>query len=162
AIQYTTSDEERVRCYTNNAYNSVGGTHLSGFRAAVTRTLNTYGGKEELFKNGLQPSGDDFREGMTAVVSVQGPEAPFDANNKLRLNNPEVEGIVTSVVNEQLGKFLEENPKDAQKIMKKVILAAEAREAAAKAKKALKERKSILSGGGLPGKLYDCTTRERD
>jgi DNA gyrase subunit B len=90
------------------------------------------------------------------------PEPQFESQTKIRLNNPEVEGIVTSVVNEQLGKFLEENPKEALKIMKKVVLAAEAREAAAKAKKALKDRKSILNSGGLPGKLYDCTGRDRD
>jgi DNA gyrase subunit B len=90
------------------------------------------------------------------------PEPQFEAQTKVRLNNPEVEGIVASVVHEQLSKYLEENPKDAQKIMKKVVLAAEAREAAAKAKKALKDRKSILNSGGLPGKLFDCTTRDRD
>jgi DNA gyrase subunit B len=162
AIQYTTSEEERVRCYTNNAYNPDGGTHLSGFRSAITRTLNAYGGKENLFKNGLAPIGEDLREGMTAVVSVQVPEPQFESNNKMRLTKPEVEGIVASVVNEQLAKWLEENPKDAQRIMKKVILAAQAREAAAKAKKALRDRKSILSGGGLPGKLMDCTSRDPD
>ena len=157
AIQYTLADEERVRCYTNNGYNSVGGTHLSGFRAALTRALNAYGTKENLFKN-VTPEGVDYREGITAVVSVQVPEPQFESNNKLRLNNPEVEGIVTSVVNECLTRYLEENPKEAQKLLKKVTLAAEAREAAAKAKRALRERKSILSGGGLPGKLMDCTS----
>ncbi|HXG09137.1 MAG TPA: DNA gyrase subunit B [Gemmataceae bacterium] len=162
ALQYTTSDEERVRCYANNAYNSVGGTHLVGFRSALTRTLNTYGTKEGLFKNDLTPIGEDFREGLTAVISVQVPEPQLEAQTKIRLNNPEVEGIVASVVNEMLGQYLEENPKDAQKIIKKVMLAAEAREAAAKAKKALKDRKSILSGAGLPGKLMDCTTRDRE
>jgi DNA gyrase subunit B len=162
SMQYTTSEDERVRCYANNAYNSVGGTHLSGFRAALTRCLNTYGTKEGLFKNDLQPIGEDFREGLTAIVSVQVPEPQLEAQTKIRLNNPEVEGIVASVVNEQLSQFLEENPKDAGKIMKKVVLAAEAREAAAKAKKALKDRKSILNSGGLPGKLMDCTTRDRD
>jgi DNA gyrase subunit B len=162
AIQYTTSDDERVRCYANNAYNSVGGTHLSGFRAALTRTLNAYGSKENLFKNDLAPIGEDFREGLTAIVSVQVPEPQLEAQTKIRLNNPEVEGIVASVVNELLGQYLEENPKEANRIMKKVILAAEAREAAAKAKKALKDRKSILNSGGLPGKLMDCTTRDRD
>src|SRR6202011_4093271 len=105
---------------------------------------------------------EDFREGMTAIISIQVPEPQFDSQTKARLNNPEVEGIVTSVVNEHLSKYLEENPKDAQKIMKKVILAAEAREAAAKAKKALKDRKGILNSGGLPGKLMDCTSRDRD
>jgi len=162
ALQYTTGEEERVRCYTNNAYNAGGGTHQSGFRAALTRTLNAYGSKQELFKNGLTPTGEDFREGLTAVISIQVPEPQFESQTKIRLNNPEVEGIVTSVVNDQLAKFMEENPKEAQKIMKKVVLAAEAREAAAKAKKALKERKNILNSGGLPGKLYDCTGRDRD
>ncbi|HZT79557.1 MAG TPA: DNA gyrase subunit B, partial [Gemmataceae bacterium] len=162
AFQYTTGEEERVRCYANNAYNPGGGTHLSGFRAALTRTLNAYISKEGLAKNGLEIRGEDFREGLTGVVSVQVPEPQFESQTKVRLNNLEVEGIVASVVNEQLAKFLEENPKDAQKIVKKVVLAAEAREAASKAKKALKDRKSILSGGGLPGKLMDCTSRDRD
>jgi DNA gyrase subunit B len=162
AIQYTTADEERVRCYANNAFNSAGGTHLSGFRAALTRTLNTYGAKENMFKDGLEPIGEDFREGLTAVVSVQVPDPQLEAQTKVRLNNPEVEGIVSIVINEQLSKFLEENPAPAHKIMKKVILSAEAREAAAKAKKALKDRKSMLNSGGLPGKLMDCTTRDRD
>jgi DNA gyrase subunit B len=161
ALQYTATEEERVRCYTNNAYNSIGGTHLSGFRTALTRTLNAYGTREQLFKN-VSPIGEDFREGLTVVISVKVPEPQFDSQEKKRLNNLEVEGIVAGVVAESLGKFLEEHPKDAQKIMKKVVLAAEAREAAAKAKKALKDRKSILSGGGLPGKLYDCTDRDRD
>ncbi len=162
AFQYTTTEEERVRCYTNNAYNPVGGTHLSGFRSALTRTLNAYGNKANLFKSGVTPIGDDFREGVTAVVSVQHPDPQFESQNKIRLNNPEVEGIVASVVGENLARYLEENPKDAQRIMKKVALAAEAREAAAKAKKAFRDRKSILSGGGLPGKLMDCTSRNRE
>src|SRR5438132_9249581 len=162
ALQYNTEEDERVRCYANNAFNSVGGTHLSGFRAALTRALNTYGDKENLFKNDLKLIGEDYREGLTSIVSVQVPEPQLEAQTKIRLNNPEVEGIVASVVNEQLSKYLEENPKDASKIMKKVILAAEAREAAAKAKKALKDRKSILNSGGLPGKLMDCTSRDRD
>jgi DNA gyrase subunit B len=161
ALQYTTGDEERVRCYANNAYNPGGGTHMSGFRSALTRVLNTYGTKENQFKN-VTPTGEDFREGLTAVVSVQVPEPQFESQTKIRLNNPEVDGYVTSVIYESLTKYMEENPKEAQKIMKKVVLAAEAREAAAKAKKALKDRKSILSGGGLPGKLMDCTTRDRD
>jgi DNA gyrase subunit B len=162
AFQYTTGEEERVRCYANNAHNPGGGTHLSGFRAALTRALNTYGQKENLFKNNLTPIGEDFREGLTAVVNIQVPEPQFESQTKIRLNNPEVEGIVSSVVHEYLAKFLEENPKEATKIMKKVILAAEAREAAQKAKKALKDRKSILNSGGLPGKLMDCTTRDRE
>jgi DNA gyrase subunit B len=162
ALQYTTSEEERYRCYANNAYNSVGGTHLIGFRTALTRALNSYGDKQGLFKDDLKLIGDDYREGLTAIISVQVPEPQLEAQTKIRLNNPEVEGIVASVVNEQLSKYLEENPKDAGKIMKKVILAAQAREAAAKAKKALKDRKSLLNSGGLPGKLMDCTTRDRE
>ena len=162
AMQYTAGDEERVRCYTNNAFNSMGGTHLSGFRTALTRSLGGYGEKESLFKNDLKPIGEDFREGLTAIVSVQVPEPQLEAQTKVRLNNPEVEGIVSGIVSEFLVKFLEENPKDAQKIMKKVVLAAEAREAAAKARRTLKERKNILSGGGLPGKLLDCTSRNRE
>lgn len=161
AFQYTSGEEERVRCYANNAHNPGGGVHLSGFRAALTRALNTYGTKENKFKN-TTPIGEDFREGVTAVISVAVPEPQFESQTKIRLNNPEVEGIVTSVVHEYLSKFLEENPKEADKILKKVVLAAEAREAAAKAKKALKDRKSILNSGGLPGKLMDCTTRERE
>lgn len=162
AIQYTTGEEERSRAYANNAFNPGGGTHLSGFRAAVTRALNNYGTREEMFKNDLQPIGEDFREGMTAIISVQVPEPQFESQTKIRLNNTEVEGIVSSVVQEHLATYLEENPKDAQRLLKKVITAAEAREAAAKAKKALKDRKNLLSGGGLPGKLMDCTTRDRD
>lgn len=161
AFQYTTGEEERARCYANNAHNPGGGTHLSGFRAALTRALNNYGSKEEMFKN-VTPSGEDFREGITAVINLQVPDPQFESQTKIRLNNPEVEGIVSSVVYEYLAKFLEENPKDAKRIMNKVILAAEAREAAQKAKKALKDRKSILNSGGLPGKLMDCTTRDRD
>jgi DNA gyrase subunit B len=161
ALQYSASEAERFRCYTNNAFNSNGGTHLVGFRTALTRTFNAYGNKEGLFKN-VTPTGEDYREGLTVLISVQVPEPQFDGQEKKALNNREVEGIVSGVVGEVLGKYLEENPKIAQAVMKKVILAAEAREAAAKAKKALKDRKSILSGGGLPGKLFDCTERDPD
>jgi DNA gyrase subunit B len=161
AFQYNKSEEERVRCYANNAHNPGGGTHLSGFRTALTRALTAYGTKQNVFKN-ITPQGEDYREGITAVVSIAVPEPQFESQTKIRLNNPEVDGIVSSVVYEYLMKFLEENPKIADTIMKKVLLAAEAREAATKAKKALKDRKNILSGGGLPGKLMDCTTRDRD
>ena len=161
AFQYTTGEEERVRCYANNAHQPGGGTHLSGFRTAITRALSGYGKKQEMFKN-VEPIGEDFREGITAVVSVQVPEPQFESQTKIRLNNPEVESAVSSALYEFLTTYLEENPKEANKVMKKVILAAEAREAASKAKKALKDRKNILSGGGLPGKLMDCTTRDRE
>lgn len=161
ALQYHNGEDERVRCYTNNAYNVNGGTHLSGFWGALSRAVGGYGNKEELFKKAT-PEGKDFREGITVVLSVQVPEPRFDSQEKRKLLNAEVEGIVTSVVYEALTKYLEEHPKEAQKICKKVELAAEAREAAAKARKSLKDRKSILSGGGLPGKLFDCSTRDRD
>ncbi len=114
-----------------------------------------------MFKD-TTPQGEDYREGLTAVVSVAVPEPQFQGQTKNRLNNPEVDGIVSSVIYEFLSKYLEENPKDAKKIMNKVIIAAQAREAATKAKKAMKDRKNILSGGGLPGKLMDCTSNERD
>ncbi|HEX4588504.1 MAG TPA: DNA gyrase subunit B, partial [Gemmataceae bacterium] len=161
AMQYTTGEEERSRAYANTAFNPGGGTHLSGFRAAVTRALNAYGNKQEMFKN-VTPIGEDFREGLTAIVNVQVPDPQFESQTKIRLNNPEVEGLVSSVLHEYLGTYLEESPKEAKRILNKVALAAEAREAASKAKKALKDRKNILSGGGLPGKLMDCTTRVRD
>ncbi len=161
AFQYTTGEEERARYYTNNAHNPDGGTHQSGFRTAITRALTAYGEKSSLFKD-ITPTGEDYREGLTAVISVAVSEPQFQGQTKNRLNNPEVDGIVSSIVYEYLTKYLEENPKEAKKLMNKVIVAAQAREAATKAKKALKDRKNILAGGGLPGKLMDCTTRERD
>ncbi len=161
-FQYTAGEEERSRCYANNAHNPGGGTHLSGFRSALTRVLKAYGDKEKMFKDGLDPIGEDFREGVTAVISVAVPEPQFESQTKIKLNNPEVDGIVSGVLHEYLTKFMEENPKEAKKIMTKVVTAAEAREAAAKAKKQLKDRKSILNSGGLPGKLMDCTSRDRD
>ncbi|HEY7427319.1 MAG TPA: hypothetical protein VH682_24005 [Gemmataceae bacterium] len=116
AIQYTTGEEERVRCYANSAYNSIGGTHLKGFRKALTRALNKYGSDARLFKNDLRPIGVDFRRGMTAVVSVQLPEPMFESQNKLRLCNP-VENMVAKVVRDALVAFLGKNPKDAQRII---------------------------------------------
>ena len=161
ALQYTREEEERVRCYANNAYNPVGGTHLTGFRTALTRTLTAYGDKMDIFKN-VKPNGDDCRTGVTAVVSIQHPEPQFESQNKIRLLNADVEGAVSAAVAEKLSKYLEENPKESKIIMEMVINAAEAREAAAKARKAIRDRKNILSSGGLPGKLFDCTTRKRD
>jgi DNA gyrase subunit B len=161
AMQYTTSEQERYSCYTNNGANSMGGTHLTGFRDALTRTLKGYGTRQDLFKN-VTPIGEDFRKGLTVIISVQHPEPQFNSQTKERLNNLEVEGIVSGVVAEVLSRYLEENPKEATLILKKVILEAEAREAAQKAKQQLRERKGLLNGGGLPGKLFDCTTRNRD
>jgi DNA gyrase subunit B len=162
AFQYNAGEEERVYSYVNNVHTPVGGTHLSGFRSALTRTINHYGSKEGLIKENLTPIGEDFREGLTAIISVRVAHPQFESQTKIRLNNPEVEGIVTSVVNEHLSRFLEENPAPAKKIVQKILLTAEAREAAAKAKKQLKDRKTILSGNGLPGKLMDCTSKNRD
>lgn len=162
ALQYSKSESEQVRCYANNAYNPVGGTHLTGFRTALTRTLGNYGERNNFWKSDEKPEGIDYREGLTAVVSVQLANPHFESQTKVRLNNPEVEGAVAAVVSEFLGRHLEEHPKEAQRIMNKILLALKARKAAEAAKKALKDRKSILSSGGLPGKLMDCTSRERD
>ncbi|MCE9568234.1 MAG: DNA gyrase subunit B [Planctomycetes bacterium] len=162
SLQYTNNDDETVRCYTNNAFNPVGGTHLSGFRAGLTRALNAYGKKEGHFKPELEVRGDDFRSGLTAVVSVGHPDPMFESQTKTKLNNPEVEGIVSSVVYDFLSEYLEKNPKEAGRICKRIALAAEMRIAMKKARDAVKDRKSLLSGGGLPGKLFDCTNRERD
>ena len=162
ALQYTNGEDEKVRCYTNNAYNPGGGTHLSGFRAGLTKAINAYGKKEDHFKPDLEVKGEDFREGLTAVVSIGHPDPVFESQTKIKLNNPEVEGIVNSVVYEFLTEYLEKNPKEATRICKRIALAAELRLAAKKARDALIDRKKILGGGGLPGKLMDCTTRERD
>lgn len=162
ALQYSFSEDEKVRCYTNNAFNPVGGTHLSGFRAGLTRAINAYGKKESHFKSDLEIRGEDFRSGLTAVVSLGHPDPLFESQTKIKLNNPEVEGIVSSVVYEFLTDYLEKNPKEAARICKRISLAAELRLAAKKARDALIDRKKILGGGGLPGKLMDCSTRDRE
>jgi DNA gyrase subunit B len=161
AMQYSGEFTENVLSYVNNIHTHEGGTHVSGFRAALTRTLNNYGKKEGLFKN-TTPSGDDFREGITAVISTRVPHPQFEGQTKTKLGNSEVEGIIQSAVGEALGKHLEENPRTAKTIVRKGLLAAEAREAARKAKAMLRERKGALSGGGLPGKLRDCSSREAE
>ena len=161
AVQYTSGEEERVRCYANTAYNPVGGTHLTGFRVALTRSLGAYGEKEGFFTK-IKPEGQDYRTGVTAIVSIQHPEPQFESQNKIRLLNADVEPAVAAAVAEALSKYLEENPKHAKAIMGAVIRSAEAREAASKARKAVRDRKSLLGGGSLPGKLFDCTTRKRD
>ncbi len=159
AIQYSSEFTENVHSYVNNIHTTEGGTHVSGFRSGLTRTLNTYGRKENIFKD-VTPTGDDFREGLTTVISLRVPHPQFEGQTKTKLGNSEVEGIVNSAVCDSLSKYLEENPKAAKVIVRKGILAAEAREAARKAKALLRERKGALSGGGLPGKLRDCTSRE--
>lgn len=162
ALQYTNRDEELIRCFTNNAHNPVGGTHLSGFRTGLTRGVKTYGIKEKHFKEDQDLEGKDFRQGLTAIISIGHPDPHFEAQTKIKLNNPEVEGLTASVVYEALSEWFETNPKDAGRICKWVALAAEARIAAKKARDATIDRKKILSGGGLPGKLMDCSTRNRD
>ncbi len=161
AVQYTSEFTETLHSYVNNIHTIEGGTHVSGFRSALTRTLNNYGRKENLFKD-LVPSGDDFREGLTAVISMRVPFPQFEGQTKTKLGNSEVEGIINSSVGESLAKYLEENPKTAKMIVRKGVLAAEAREAARKAKDLLRKRKDALSGGGLPGKLRDCISRDME
>ena len=160
ALQWNDGYNENVSCFANNIRNIDGGAHLSGFRAALTRTLNAYAKKENLVKGALATPGEDWREGLTAVISVKVPNPQFEAQTKGRLMNPEVESFVTQTVNEQLGNFLEENPTEAKRIVTKGVQAALAREAARKARELT--RKSALSGGGLPGKLWDCRDKDAD
>jgi DNA gyrase subunit B len=161
ALQYSGEYTENVHSYVNNISTTEGGTHLSGFRAALTRSLNSYGKKENLFKD-LVPTGDDVREGLTAVISVRVPHPQFEGQTKTKLGNSEVEGIVNSLFGEYLTKYLEENPKQAKAIVRKGLLAAEARESARKARQLIRERKGALTSGGLPGKLRDCSSRDVD
>ena len=159
AMQYAREFTENMHSYVNNIHTIEGGTHVSGFRSALTRTLNNYGRKANMFKD-LVPGGDDFREGLTVVISMRIPHPQFEGQTKTKLGNSEVERIVNSAVGEGLGKYLEENPKVAKTIVRKGVLAAEAREAARKAKDILRKRKDALGGGGLPGKLRDCISKE--
>ncbi len=161
ALQYSTEYTENVQSFVNNIHTIEGGTHVSGFRSALTRAMNTYGKKEGLFKD-LAPTGDDFREGLTAVISLRVPHPQFEGQTKTKLGNGEIEGIVNSAVGEALQKYLEENPKNAKLIVRKGMLACEAREAARKAKDLLRKRKDALSGGGLPGKLRDCISNKME
>jgi len=160
AFQWNDGYSENVSCFANNIRNIDGGSHLSGFRAALTRTLNAYAKKENLLKGDLVTAGEDWREGLTAIISVKVPNPQFEAQTKVRLMNPEVETFVTQTVNEQLGNFLEENPAEAKRVVTKGVQAALAREAARKARDLT--RKSALSGGGLPGKLWDCREKDAD
>ncbi len=162
ALQYTAGEEKIERYYTNNAFNPGGGTHQSGFRTGLTRAMSAYGKKEGLFKDGVEVRGEDYREGLTSIVSIGHPDPLFESQTKVKLNNPDVDGAVASVVYEGLLEWLERNPKEGKRVCLKIQLAAEARIAAMKARTALKDRKNLLNGGGLPGKLMDCTTRERD
>ncbi len=162
-MQYNTSFSENIHSYVNNINTIEGGTHLTGFRRALTRTLKKYADEskmlEKLSKQKIEISGDDFREGLTAIISVKVAEPQFEGQTKTKLGNSEVSGIVDQMVGEMLTNFLEENPKDAKEIVDKVILAATARHAARKARE-LVQRKNVFSGGGLPGKLWDCSSRD--
>jgi DNA gyrase subunit B len=160
AFQYNEQYNENVFTYVNNINTLEGGTHLIGFRTALTRTLNNYASKNNLVKeNGVQLTGDDFREGLTAIVSVKVPEPQFEGQTKTKLGNSEVKGIVEKIVGEALTTWTDENPGDARRIIEKCLLAAEAREAARKARD-ITRRKSALESSSLPGKLADCSIND--
>jgi DNA gyrase subunit B len=157
AMHYNTSYTENVFSYVNNINTIEGGTHVSGFRAALTRTLKNYADKSGMLdKLKIDISGDDFREGLTAVISVKVAEPQFEGQTKTKLGNSDVAGAVSAIVGDMLYHYLEEHPKEARAIVSKVILAAQARHAARKAREMV-QRKNVLSGTGLPGKLADCS-----
>ena len=159
ALRYNTSFSENVHSYVNNINTIEGGTHLSGFRRGLTRTLKSYAEKSGLLaKLKFDINGDDFREGLTAIISVKVQEPQFEGQTKTKLGNSEVIGSVDQAVSESLANYLEENPKDAKTIVQKVIMAATARHAARKARE-LVQRKNVLTGSGLPGKLSDCSDK---
>ncbi|MCR4592863.1 MAG: DNA topoisomerase (ATP-hydrolyzing) subunit B [Bacteroidaceae bacterium] len=165
AIMYNTAYSENLHSYVNNINTIEGGTHLQGFRAALTRTLKTYAEQEctkeleKLSKNNIEISGEDFREGLTAVISIKVAEPQFEGQTKTKLGNSEVAGAVQQAVGEALSQYLEENPREAKLIVEKVLLAAQARVAARKARENV-QRKNPMSGGGLPGKLADCSDKD--
>ncbi len=157
ALHYNTSYSENVFSYVNNINTIEGGTHVAGFRAALTRTLKSYADKQGMLeKMKIEIAGDDFREGLTAVISVKVAEPQFEGQTKTKLGNSDVAGAVSSAVSEMLETWLEEHPREARQIVNKVILAAQARHAARKAREMV-QRKNVLSGTGLPGKLADCS-----
>jgi DNA gyrase subunit B len=163
ALQYNDSISEMVVSYCNNIHTVEGGAHLTGFRTALTRTLNLYAKAAASAKTkDLTILGDDFKEGLTAIINVRVPDPQFEGQTKTKLGNSEVEGITARVVNDRLAEFLETNPSVAKRIIVKAQLAAEAREAARKARELVRNRKGVLSGGGLPGKLMDCSTHDQD
>jgi DNA gyrase subunit B len=160
ALCYNSSYSEHIYSYVNNINTIEGGTHVSGFRRALTRVFKSYGDKNNMFEKAkVEIEGDDFREGLSAIISVKVPEPQFEGQTKTKLGNNEVMGVVDSTVSRSLEAYLEENPRDAKNIINKVILAAQARAAARKARE-LVQRKSVLTGGGLPGKLADCSDRD--
>ncbi|MFH1395625.1 MAG: DNA topoisomerase (ATP-hydrolyzing) subunit B [Candidatus Omnitrophota bacterium] len=158
AMQYNEGYSENIYSFVNNISTTEGGTHLTGFKSALTRTIKNYGKTRNLIKN-EDMSGDDAREGLTAVISIKIPNPQFEGQTKTKLGNSEVEGIVEAAVNEMLGMYLEENPALAGKVVKKALTAARAREAAKKARE-LTRRKGALESGSLPGKLADCSERD--
>ncbi len=160
ALQYNDGYNENVLVFANNIRNIDGGTHLSGFRTALTRTMNYYAKNNKIIKDNQNTTGDDLREGLTAVVSVKVADPHFEAQTKVRLTNPEVGSFVEMAVNEQLAQYLEEHPSNARKIINKAVQAAHAREAARKARE-LTRRKGALSSANLPGKLWDCASKEK-
>ncbi|MDR0606054.1 MAG: DNA topoisomerase (ATP-hydrolyzing) subunit B [Bacteroidales bacterium] len=160
AMQYNTSYSENLHSFVNNINTIEGGTHLTGFRRGLTRTLKQYAEKTGLLsKLKFDISPEDFREGLTAIISVKVQEPQFEGQTKTKLGNSEVESVVSQMVSEMLSNYLEENPKEAKLIVEKVVLAATARHAARKARD-LVQRKSVLSGSGLPGKLSDCSDKD--
>lgn len=160
AMRYNTSFSENVHSYVNNINTHEGGTHLSGFRRGLTRTLKSYADKSGMLsKLKFDINGDDFREGLTAVISVKVQEPQFEGQTKTKLGNSDAMGAVDQMISEALNNYLEENPKDARQIVNKVILAATARHAARKARE-LVQRKNVLTGSGLPGKLSDCSEKD--
>ncbi len=159
AIQWTNSFAEQIFCYTNNVHNKDGGTHLTGLRSALTRTLNNYGQTQNLFKDvksGL--SGDDTREGVICVIHVKHPDPSFDSQTKSKLVSSEVKGVVENAVSEFIGRYFEEHPQTARKVIEKAVLAAKAREAARKAREVV--RKGVLDNTSLSGKLADCQSKD--
>ena len=161
ALQWTDAYSESIHCFTNIIHNTDGGTHLSGLKSSLTRTVNGYAQSKNLLKNVKGLSGDDVREGVSAVISIKHPDPSFNAQTKAKLVTSEVAGIVEQIVNEKLGEFFEENPSVAKQIVEKALLASRAREAARKARD-LTRRKGVLEGGGLPGQLADCQSRDPD
>ena len=159
SLIYNNSYSEHIYSYVNNINTIEGGTHVAGFRRALTRVFKSYGDKQNHFEKAkVEIEGDDYREGLSAIISVKVPEPQFEGQTKTKLGNNEVSGIVDTTVSKVLEAYLEENPREAKNIIQKVILAAQARAAARKARE-LVQRKSVLSGGGLPGKLADCSER---
>ena len=161
ALQYNSNFTENILTYCNNVNTVEGGTHLSGFKAAITRTINNYALRNNLVKpnDKLTIQGEDTREGLTAIISVKVPEPQFEGQTKTKLGNSELKGIVESIVNERLFEYLEENPSTAKSIIEKIVSSARARDAARKARD-LTRRKSALESGSLPGKLADCSIKD--